>query len=146
MSVFVVGIRPERFFRLYHNGLDNIIVDRSPIFYKFMHDHGIKFVSDLVDSKGKFYSYQSLCDTYDIQISILTYRGLRNSVLHSWPQLNTLNYNVFFPFVPSTVRIYKNNRKDTQIFMIHLFQIIKVPADKSNIDSLCHESMNRQHE
>ena len=52
---------------------DYIIVDGSPVFYKCMHDHGIKFVSDLDDSKGKFYSYQSLCDTYSIQISILTY-------------------------------------------------------------------------
>ena len=30
---------------------DCIIVDGSPIFYKCMHDHGITFVSDLVDSK-----------------------------------------------------------------------------------------------
>ena len=37
---------------------DYIIVDGSPIFYKCMHDHGINFVSDLVDSKGKFHSYQ----------------------------------------------------------------------------------------
>ena len=81
-----------------------------------MHDHGIKFVSDLVDSKGNSYSYQSLCNTYNIQISILTYLGLRNSIMHSWPQLNTLNCNIFFPFVPSIVRIYKNNRKGTHIF------------------------------
>ena len=101
---------------------DCIIVDGSPIFYKCMHDHGIKFVSDLVDSKGNFYSYQSLCNTYNIQISILTYLGLRNSIMHSWPQLNTLNCNIFFPFVPSIVRIYKNNRKGTHIFIIHLFQ------------------------
>ena len=33
---------------------DCIIVDGSPIFYKCMHDHGVKFVSDLVDSKGNF--------------------------------------------------------------------------------------------
>ena len=46
-----------------------------------MHEHGVNFVSDLVDSKGKSHSYQSLCDTYDIQISFLTYLGLRHSVL-----------------------------------------------------------------
>ena len=91
-------------------------------FYKCMHDHGIKFVSDVVDSKGKFYSYQSLCDTCGIQISILTYLGLRNSVLHSWPQLNTLNCNVSFPFFPSTVRIFKNNKKLRKLFIMHLFQ------------------------
>ena len=73
-----------------------------------MHDHGIKFASDLVDNKGKFYSHQSLCDTYDIQISILTHHGLTNAVLHSWPQLKTLNCNIAFPFVPSSVRIFKN--------------------------------------
>ena len=33
---------------------DYTIVDGSPVFYKCMHDHGIKFVSDLVDSKGNF--------------------------------------------------------------------------------------------
>ena len=87
-----------------------------------MHDHGIKFVSDLVDSEGKFCSYQSLCDTYGIQISILTYLGLKNSVLHSWPQLNTLHCNVSFPFVPSTVRIFKNIKKVHKLFIMHLFQ------------------------
>ena len=29
--------------------------------------------------------------------------------------------------------------------MMHKYPIIKVPADKSNMDNLCHKSMNRQH-
>ena len=95
---------------------DQIEIGGSPVFYKYMFDHGIRFVSDLFDSEGNFYTYESLCEICDTRIPILTYFGLKNAVLYKWPQLNTLDNNTFFPFIPYTIRIFIKNAKGTQVF------------------------------
>ena len=48
----------------------NIKIDRKNVFYKTWYDKGIRFVNDLVNQNGSFYSYQeTLSITYTNKIN-----------------------------------------------------------------------------
>ena len=95
---------------------DQIEIGGSPIFFKNLYDHGILFIADLFDSERNFLNFDSMCETYNLQVPFTSYLGLKNSILSRWPQLDTLDNNILFPFIPITLRIFKKNTKGTRTF------------------------------
>ena len=57
----------------------NIKIDRKYVYYKTWYDKGIRFVNDLVNQNGSFYSYQEVGIDGN-PLSILKYQGFIDSL------------------------------------------------------------------
>ena len=59
----------------------NIKIDRKYVFYKTWYEKGIRFVNDLVNQNGSFYSFQEV-GIDGSPLSILKYQGFIDSLKH----------------------------------------------------------------
>ena len=84
----------------------NIKIDRKYVFYKTWYDKGIRFVNDLVNQNGSFYSYQEVGNDGN-PLSILKYQGFIDSLKHflSNTQIR-LTKKVQDPFIPSHIKVF----------------------------------------
>ena len=102
---------------------DKILIGDSPIFLKNLFDKKVRFVCDLFDKNGHFYRYNTLCTIYDIHIPITIYLGLKNSILNKWPQLKTLNNNIPFPHIPTSIKLFTKNKASKDLYNTFLVNI-----------------------
>ena len=92
----------------------NIKIDRKYVFYKTWYDKGIRFVNDLVNQNGSFYSYQEV-GIDGSPLNILKYQGFIDSLKHflSHTQIK-LTKKVQDPFIPSHIKVFLQQKSGTQ--------------------------------
>jgi uncharacterized membrane protein len=91
----------------------NILANWKELYCKDFHR-----VHYLLDTEGNFITYHSITNDYSIQIPFTTYEGLKQAIIHSWPNIKLLLQNITFqPYQPEFVKIlckykiwYKNHK------------------------------------
>ena len=108
----------------------NIKIDRKYVFYKTWYDKGIRFVNDLVNQNGRFYSYQEVGIDGN-PLSILKYQGFIDSLKHflSHTQIR-LTKKVQDPFIPSHIKVFLQQKSGTQAMYNELNKNYDEPTSK----------------
>ena len=108
----------------------NIKIDRKYVFYKTWYDKGIRFVNDLVNQNGSFYSYQEVGIDGN-PLSILKYQGFIDSLKHflSHTQIR-LTKKVQDPFIPSHIKVFLQQKSGTQAMYNELNKNYDEPTSK----------------
>ena len=108
----------------------NIKVDRKCVFYKIWYDKGIRFVNDLVNQNGSFYSYQEVRIDGN-PLNILKYQGFIDSLKHflSHTQIR-LTKKVQDPFIPSHIKVFLQQKTGTQAMYNELNKNYDEPTSK----------------
>ena len=92
---------------------DKVKVGGKSILNKKWIEHGIKFMSDLFDSKGNVLSELYFTNNCNIQTLFLEYYGLVNSILKYKNNMdfNTPICNMIYPIIPQNVSIFLEDKK-----------------------------------
>ena len=108
----------------------NIKIDRKYVFYKTWYDKGIRFVNDLVNQNGSFYSYQEV-GIDGSPLNILKYQGFIDSLKHflSHTQIK-LTKKVQDPFIPSHIKVFLQQKSGTQAMYNELNKNYDEPTSK----------------
>ena len=107
----------------------NIKIDRKYVFYKTWYEKGIRFVNDLVNQNGSFYSFQEV-GIDGSPLSILKYQGFIDSLKH---------------FLSHTqIRLTKKKYKIHSYQVISKFFCNKIQGHKQCIMNWIKTMMNRQ--
>ena len=108
----------------------NIKIDRKYVFYKTWYDKGIRFVNDLVNQNGSFYSYQEV-GIGGSPLNILKYQGFIDSLKHflSHTQIK-LTKKVQDPFIPSHIKVFLQQKSGTQAMYNELNKNYDEPTSK----------------
>ena len=69
----------------------HITVDQRPIFWKKWSLQGIKYIGDLLDSRGDFLSLQDLSDKYMVNCTFMDHMRIRQAIPGAWRQIITSN-------------------------------------------------------
>ena len=107
-----------------------IKIDRKYVFYKTWYDKGIRFVNDLVNQNGSFYSYQEV-GIDGSPLNILKYQGFIDSLKHflSHTQIK-LTKKVQEPFIPSHIKVFLQQKSGTQAMYNELNKNYDEPTSK----------------
>ena len=108
----------------------NIKIDRKYVFYKTWYDKGIRFVNDLVNQNGSFYSYQEV-GIDGSPLNILKYQGFIDSLKHflSHTQIK-LTKKVQEPFIPGHIQVFLQQKSGTQAMYNELNKNYDEPTSK----------------
>ena len=105
-------------------------MNRKCVFYKTWYDKGIRFVNDLVNQNGGFYSYQEVRIDGN-PLNILKYQGFIDSLKHflSHTQIR-LTKKVQDPFIPSHIKVFLQQKTGTQAMYNELNKNYDEPTSK----------------
>ena len=108
----------------------NIKIDRKYVFYKTWYDKSIRFVNDLVNQNGSFYSYQEVGIDGN-PLNILKYQGFIDSLKHYLAHTRIrLTKKVQNPFIPSNIIVFLQQKSGTQTMFNELNKNYDEPASK----------------
>ena len=111
---------------------ENIKIGDKTVYYKSCFENGIKFINDLTNNDGSFYTYDELKATYNVTINFLQYSGLIRSILAWKKTLNLANirHKEVNPIIPFPVQIYLKSKKGAQDMYNLLNKTTDIPAGK----------------
>ena len=111
---------------------ENIKIGDKTVYYKSCFENGIKFINDLTNNDGSFYTYDELKATYNVTINFLQYSGLIRSILAWKKTLNLANirHKEVNPIIPFSVQIYLKSKKGAQDMYNLLNKTTDIPAGK----------------
>jgi hypothetical protein len=69
----------------------HVTVEQKPIFWKKWSLQGIKFIGDLLDSRGDFLSLQDLNNKYMVNCTFMDHMRIRQAIPGAWRQIITSN-------------------------------------------------------
>ena len=109
----------------------NITIGKKHVFHKTLHNKGIRFVNDLVNENGKFYSYQEIRIHTGSHLNFLEYQGIIDSVKSYLIRLNMrITRKLENPFIPSHIQIFLQQKSGAQAMYNMLNKNSEQPTGK----------------
>jgi hypothetical protein len=71
--------------------IEHVTVEKKTIFWKKWSLQGIKFIGDLLDSRGDFLSLQDLNNKYMVNCTFMDHMRIRQAIPGAWRQIITSN-------------------------------------------------------
>ena len=92
---------------------ENIKIGDKTVYYKLCLENGIKFINDLTNNDGSFYTYDELKAIYNVTINFLQYSGLIRTIIVWKKTFNLVNiqHKEINPIIPFSIQIYLKNKK-----------------------------------
>ena len=72
---------------------NNITVDRVCIFWRKWYIKGIKYISDLINTRGEFMKISEINETYNINCTFMDHLRIRQSIPGIWRKILTTEYH-----------------------------------------------------
>jgi len=88
-----------------------ITVDRTPIFWKEWFEHGIRFISDLLDSSFCFLSQEEIQNKYNIKCSFMEHMRIRQALPGNWRK--KIHFNITTVNTPNNHPVHIYNGEDS---------------------------------
>ena len=103
-----------------------IKINGNCIFYKTWYDKGIKFINDIVDENGEFFSHEVINDKFNLHTTFIDILSIRTAIPRSWKvllskqklTLNSNSFKVLFIYHGKNIPISKLCTKDVYQILI----------------------------
>ena len=98
---------------------NNIKVANKPIFYKDWFENGIRFINDIVNEDGTFFSHQKIEEMYQINVNFMRYNSIISAIHQASKSFVGKNHKLELPLIPSAIkRLVKSSKGSKDMYIV----------------------------